>query len=323
MFDVVTFGSATLDVFVKTPKLPMVSHNDRKGIFVPLEDKIEGADILSYFGGCGLNTAVSFKKQGLKVAFCGMVGDDIIGQSIRKYVQSLGISLKLLSVADKSATNMSVILSKGVDDRTILIYRGASELLKLSKLHLEKVKSKWFYFASPTGKAVISLDKIVSFSKKKGIKIALNPSKYQLTSKRGQLKKIISQVDALILNQEEAALLTRGLPSKPMSVFQKLLKMTEGVVVMTRGPKGVYVSDHKFMYRAGILNTKVVDRTGAGDSFGSGFIIGFIRNHDVISAIKWGLINSSNCLKKWGAQEGFMKIKKPQLSIKIRKELIF
>lgn len=320
MFDVVTFGSATLDLFVKTPRLPMISHNHRTGIFVPLRDKIEGARILGYFGGCGLNTAVSFRKQGLRVAFCGMVGNDIAGQAIRKHIQNLGINSKLLSSTNKSSTNISVILSKGVEDRTILIYRGASEFLELKEIDLSKVRSRWFYFASLTGKALISLDKIISSSQKRGIKIAINPSKYQLKFRQRLFKRIISKVDALILNQAEAALLTKKQGQKAKQIFQGLLKLTKGIVVMTRGPRGVYVSNHKYLYQSGILNTPVIDRTGAGDSFGSGFIIGLIKDKDISSAIKWGLINSSNCLKKWGAQEGFIKIKKPYPQIKIKKE---
>lgn len=323
MFDVITFGSATLDIFVKTPRLPLISKNHSRGIFVPLREKIEGANILSYFGGCGLNTAVSFKKQGLKVAFCGMVGNDIVGQAIEKHISKLGISSKLLFQTDKSSTNLSVILSKGVKDRTILIHRGASELLDLKNISYNDLQSKWFYLASLTGKALSSLDRIVSFSLKKGIKIALNPSKYQLISKRNQLKKIVSKINVLILNQEEASILTQKPLKDTEKIFNELLNLTREIVVMTRGPKGVYVSDHKFIYKSGILNTKVVDRTGAGDSFGSGFVTGLIRYHDdILSAIKFGLINSSNCLKKWGAQEGFVKIKQPYIKFKIRKEVI-
>ena len=48
-----------------------------------------------------------------------------------------------------------------------------------------------------------------------------------------------------------------------------------GIVAVTSGPDGATVSDGNYIYHAGTFReTKLVDRTGVGDAFGSGFVAG-------------------------------------------------
>ncbi|GAI51851.1 unnamed protein product [marine sediment metagenome] len=80
------------------------------------------------------------------------------------------------------------------------------------------------------------------------------------------------------------------------------------------------VSDGKKLYRAKPAKTKVIDRTGAGDSFTSGFVSGFIQSKGNIEyAIQLGVANATYCLKKCGAKEGLLekgeKFKKVKVSI--------
>lgn len=76
---------------------------------------------------------------------------------------------------------------------------------------------------------------------------------------------------------------------------------------MTRGEEGVSVSDGKYLYCAKSLPVKVVEKTGAGDAFASGFISGIIEKKDIIYAIQLGIANSASCISKWGAKPGLLK----------------
>ena len=67
---------------------------------------------------------------------------------------------------------------------------------------------------------------------------------------------------------------------------------------MTKGGEGVVVSDGEYLYSA-LPNPerKIVDTTGAGDSFASGFLSGYIRfNKDIVKSIQLGLANSEGNL---------------------------
>jgi len=169
MFDIITFGSATWDIsFILSGKKTLRDNADLiidKGIYFNLGSKINVEDMYFSFGGGGLNTATTFQRQGLKVAYCGSVGDDIPGKEVILYLKENGINYSLVKKALKP-TNNSVILHIPGEDRTILVYRGASEMLKLSEADWKKMKSKWFYLAPLSGKLNVLTEELVYFAQK-------------------------------------------------------------------------------------------------------------------------------------------------------------
>ncbi|MDD2697067.1 MAG: carbohydrate kinase family protein, partial [Candidatus Pacebacteria bacterium] len=135
------------------------------------------------------------------------------------------------------------------------------------------------------------------------------------------LERILAKVDILILNQEEASLLTKIPYQKEKAIFQKLDKLVHGICIMTKGGEGAVVSDGKYLYRARALKIKLVDTTGAGDSFNSGFISGFIKTKSIESGVKLGIANSASCLQKLGAKEGLLKKGESWPKVEVVKEL--
>jgi len=164
----------------------------------------------------------------------------------------------------------------------------------------EKLKASWFYV--PAGK--LAKD-IVNYAFENKIKIALNPGNSQLKSP--DLPDIIKKADILILNQEEASVLT-GIPYKDEgAIFEKLDDMCPGITIMTKGAEGAVASDGKEIFRINSPEVKIVESTGAGDAFGSGFVSGFIKSKgDIREGINLGIANSVSCIQKIGAKNGLI-----------------
>ena len=81
----------------------------------------------------------------------------------------------------------------------------------------------------------------------------------------------------------------------------------KGIVVMTKGPQGVAVSDGKMIWQAGSFKEKkMVDRTGAGDAFGSGFVAGLIQASRIEYAIRLGSANATSVVEYVGAKKGIV-----------------
>jgi len=307
MFDIVTFGSATWDIFLRPQKIETIKNKKfitGEGICFNLGSKVDFKEVHLSSGGGGTNTAATFANQGFKVAYWGTVGDDIFGRKIIEELGELAIDSRFVLKTAKRPTNLSVILSLAGEDRTILVYRGASEIggeLKTIP------RAKWFYIAPLSGKLAKITEKIVDFAKKNKIKVALNPGNSQLYL--GDIKDIIKKVDILILNQEEASLLTKIPYQKEKEIFAKIDEFCPGIVVMTKGEKGVAVSDGKRLYKVEAPRVKVIDKTGAGDAFGSGFVSGFIQSRgDIEYAIQLAMANAVSCLRKVGAKNGLLKL---------------
>jgi len=314
MYDIITFGSAAQDIHIKSKAFKILKNAQEfttgEGICMPLGSKIDVEDVIFTSGGGGTNTAATFSKQGLLTAFCGAIGVDIAGLEIIKELKSLGIDTKFVVKKKERHTNQSVIISSAGQDRTILVYRGASDVFGGADIPWKKIKkTKWIYLAPITGLLGEAFEEIVNFANANEIKIAVNPSEYQLSLPADKLKRILSKVDVLFLNQEEASFLTKIPFGDEQNIFKKIDEICPGIAVMTRGGDGVIVSDGKYLYSAPTNpNRKIVDTTGAGDSFASGFISDYIKyDGDIEKAIQMGIANSEANLSVIGAKTGLLE----------------
>lgn len=324
MLDIITFGSATQDIYVKSGKfLPVLGRKftTGKGICLTLGSKIKVDDIFLGFGGGGTNAAATFANQGLKVAFCGQVGKDCFGRLMEAEMKKLKIGTNLVLETKNKLTNTSVFLVFPGKDRTILVYRGASDDLEKSDIPWQKIKkARWFYLAPFSGKLANLTEELVNFAHKARIKVAWNPGYNQLKFKPSVLQRILDKIDILILNQEEASLLAEVPFQREKEIFERIDEMMKGIAIMTKGGQGAVVSDGKYLYKAPSLKSKFVDATGAGDAFGSGFVAGMIKKNNVPFAIQLAMANSSSCVGQWGAKNGLLKKNQKWPRVKITKE---
>ncbi len=320
MFDVITFGSATLDVFVPyDQRIDLIKKGERKSPFLPLGKKLEGMKIEFYSGGGGVNGAATFAAQGLKVAYCGMIGKDYAGEFILDDLKKSNINNRFVFKTSEKTSNCSVIFT-GEEGKVILPYRGASGCLHVQDIPLDKMQAKWFYLGPLSGKLRSSFYRIIEYAKDNDIKIFLNPSKYQL--KAQIIKKAIKRADVLMLNQEEASLLTRVPFKKDKLIFKKLDQWAKGICIMTKGKEGSVASDGEYLYKAPILKRKTVDETGTGDSFGSGFVANYMKTSNIVTALQFATANAAANLEKTGAKEGVLKEGENWDKVKVKKEKV-
>lgn len=315
MFDVITFGSATWDIFIRDEEM----RANKKFLFLPFGSKVIIDELRFSTGGGGINSTATFLEQGFKVAYCGAVGKDYVGNKIVEELTQLGADLSLIYRSKKKATNHSIILSIPDRDRTILAHKGAAEEISFKDILPKRQKAKWFYIAPLSGKLALSFDYLVNFAVANNIKIAANPGDEQLSLPPRKLRKILKKVDILIMNEEEAALMT-GRPFKERVTIMRIIKDYSGILVVTRGADGVLVCADNRLYSAKILKSKVIDKTGAGDSFGAGFVSAIMDGQGIEEAIQLASANATSCLGKWGAKNGLLKKGQRYKKIKIIEE---
>jgi len=327
-YDIITFGSAAQDIHLKSKAFKILKDEKDfatgEGICLPFGSKIDIEDIIFTSGGGGTNTAATFAKQGFKTAFCGAIGVDSAGLEIVRELKQLRIDARFIVKKKEKHTNHSIIISNAGGDRTILVYRGASDLLDKKDILWKKIKkAKWFYLAPLAGEQLNIFGDIINFAKENNIKVAVNPSMQQLSLPKNELKNIFGKVDILFLNQEEASFLTKIPFEEEQNIFKKIDEICPGIAVMTRGGDGVVVSDGKYLYSAlPDPERKIVDTTGAGDSFASGFLSDYIRfNNDIEKAIQLGLANSEANLSEVGAKTGLLDKNSKFERVSVAKEM--
>lgn len=311
MFDVITIGSATRDVFLISKSFHPHESTDAitnlEACF-PFGAKINVEKINFDTGGGATNNAATFSRLGkLKVATVCRVGNDSSGRDIIEILKKEKIDRSFVQVAKDEPTAYATILSPGSDvgERTILVYRGASKKIEHEKIPWWRCGAKWFYISS-LGGDISLLQKIISHAKKIKAKIALNPGGEEIKQAQKN-KSLFRDIDFLILNREEAANLTTIDFHNTKELLRSLHKFSNSVI-MTDGAKGAYAIQKDLMtFYVPSVGHKPKNITGAGDAFGSGFIVGWIKSKDdIIEALQVGSINADSVVQHVGAKIGIL-----------------
>jgi ribokinase len=329
MFDVISIGTGTRDVYLINPPFKVV--NDKKHLgkmgfpageatCFALGSKMEVADIFFTTGGGAVNAAATFARQGLHTGALIAVGDDGHGGEVLRELKKEKISV-LPVVRKGSHTAYSVLLLGKEGERAILMYRNPEDNLRLRDIPFGKLRARWAYLATGTID-LQTLEGLVKRLRKAKVRIAMNPSKHTIAFGKKKLGVLFERVNAVIVNREEASVLT-GVPyEQPRKTFVKLHGLVPGIAVMTEGAKGAMVSDGFTFYEAGVFKDKgVVDRTGAGDAFASGFVAGLIHRNEecrlglcdednVKYAIRLATANATAKIEQMGGKTGLLTSKK-------------
>jgi len=307
-YDVISFGSAILDVFIKSPDFKVIKSSDKfvgKILSIPYGIKSEVEELLITSGGGGTNTAVGFARLGLKTAVVARCGWDFAGKMIRQDIKKEKVADDLLVQLEGEKTDYSTILIGPDGNRTILVYRGGTSLEK-SVIDFKKLNSFWFYLASLEGNLSL-LDQLVDLAVKNHTKVALNPGRREIKQK-DQLLEIAQKVDVLIVNQNEASELTKD-SFNVEQAFEYLAKfLPKTMVVVTKGDQGVLAQipgGEKLSFES--FEVKMIDQTGAGDGFGCGLVGALASNFKPHQALKIGMANGASVVTQIGAKSGLLK----------------
>ena len=268
--------------------------------------KLEISKIVFATGGGGANAAVTYGRQGLKTACIGAIGMDFNGTAVTQELEAEGVDTKFFQHDNDDVTAYSVIIVADNAERTILSYKGEGQHFDVKKIPFDQMESKWLFLDSLGGHFDM-LQQSVDWAVAHGVKLATNPGGKELAHGLEKLKPLLKHFSVVMMNQEEAAGLTGIEYSKEAEIFKCMDAIIDGIFVMTKGPNGVVVSDGKNIYRAATPDSPVVERTGAGDAFNSGFLSEYMQSGDISKAIQFGTANASSVVTQYGARAGILK----------------
>ncbi len=308
MFDVITFGSATKDIFLR-PKENNIVNGDQfssgSGVCFSLGSKIRTDEIYFTSGGGGTNAAATFAKQGFSVAYCGKVGRDSAGDAILRELNCYGVDTQLISYSDEKLTNHSVILDTPEVDRTIFVYKGASETQEKRDVFFEDLNAKWFYFAPFSLNTKNLFYDLIDYALREKIDFFINPGKAQLKDEK--IKDVLKKAKIVLMNLEETSMLLRASHFDKKKLIKEIAGLRDGITLITLGFEGAVACFDGIFYYSKPIISGAVDRTGAGDSFGSGFLSEFMRSKNIKESIQFAVANSTSCVQEKGAKNGLLK----------------
>jgi len=305
-FDVVTFGSAFVDVYLTSKDFKIIkSGKSPTGVALceVYGGKIGVEKMVITTGGGATNTAVGFERLGLEAGCVCCVGKDDWGLYVRKELLREGVSPLYIQQVEKYTSYSTILVSKE-GGRSALVYRGASNNLSWRKVGWKKLRPRWFYVSS-LGGDLNMLTKIVRVAEEKGIKLALNPGSKEIAAGE-KLKAFLPHVEVLVVNRQEAARLTKNMFKNREKILKDVGKLGAKMVAVTEGRKGASLIAGKEKIFLKAIKVKTVEETGAGDGFGCGLVAGLIKGMGLKQALKLGVANGASVAEEFGPKAGLL-----------------
>jgi sugar/nucleoside kinase (ribokinase family) len=260
--DLLVLGDANPDLIVRGDVVPR---------FGQAEQLVEHADLV--IGGSGAIAACGAARLGLRVAFAGVVGDDVFGRFMRDALASAGIDVRGIVVDPDRPTSLSVVLSKG-DDRAILTAPGTIGALRGKDIHPDLVQSARHvhvssYFLQTS--LAPDLPELFRTAHEASASTSLDPNWDPAEEWDSGMLSLLSVTDCFFPNSVEARSIT-GIDD--IDVAAEALAERGTVVAVKFGQGGGLAVWGDEVVRSESIPADVVDTTGAGDSFDAGFIVG-------------------------------------------------
>lgn len=300
---ILSIGKATQDVFLRDDEFDPHTEGKVAYTHLPLGAKLDIGEAYFTTGGNATNVAVTFARQGLHSRYMWVLGrNDPVSRLVLDELDHESVDTQFVRLADDMRASYSTILLASTGERTILNFHGSvPHAFDVTHQFDAFDGVNWVY---PTALGNFdTLERIVHEAKRRGVKVMLNPAGSEL-SEPSKLKGLLDEIDILCLNKEEMQLLVEG--DTLESLVRHGLNYCS-VVIVSDGPNGVCASDGKTILSAGMYeDVPVIDRTGAGDAFGSGFLSQWVQGRSLRDSIVFASANSTSVVGKIGAKPGIL-----------------
>jgi len=270
--DAVTVGHALVDIRILMEAFPGID----------LESKVLEQSWGS--GGSAVNVAIGVRRLGLKSSILAKIGFDSFGRIIVDDLLKEGVDISGLRIS-LGQTGFTIVAINKKGEITMYGYKGAAETLEPSDLGEYAIsRAKWIHIASSRLDTTIQALRI---AEKYGLKSSWDPGRVLASQELEKLKQVVSRVNVVFLNHKEASLLT-GIEDYK-EVAKEIASIGPEIVIVKKGEKGIYVHSKELEEEIPAYKVdNVIDTTGAGDAFASGFITGFLRGYSLRKFLQYG-----------------------------------
>jgi len=300
MYDLVSIGDIKLDVFLGLDRCIEKCSLKKKNVCFNFGEKISVELLDQQIAGSAPNVATALARIGEKTAVVSHMGHDEIHERALKDLRNehVGTEYILSHKGMKSAYSSVLGLQR---ERTILVsYINRT-------YHLPKnLQTKWIFLSEMGNGYETIYRELVKRVKKEKTLLALNPGNEQIEEGKPELFQLLKEATILFINVEEGQRIIKNKRANIQTLAQKLFKLGPNEVIITDGKHGSYGYDGTNLFYCPIFPGEVVEATGAGDAFASGYIGARMHGHAMKDGLRWGAVNASSVIQHVGPVPGLL-----------------
>ncbi|HSD78059.1 MAG TPA: sugar kinase, partial [Solirubrobacteraceae bacterium] len=226
-------------------------------------------------GGSGAIAACAAARLGLRVAFCGVVGDDPFGRFMREELQARGVDTRGLVVDLSRPTGLTVVFSRP-QDRAMLTRTGTIVDLRLELVDRALLSdARHVHVGSYFLQTGLAPDLAALFDEARagGTTTSVDPNWDPSEAWDHGLMTLLERTDVFLPNRTEAMRIAR---TSDVETAALRLASRAGVVAVKAGEDGAIGATGDALLRVAAAPVTVLDTTGAGDAFDAGFLVAWL-----------------------------------------------
>jgi len=305
---VLGIGNAIVDVLCKVSD-EFLKKNLLTKSTMKLVDEIEFKNLLSLVkieetisGGSVANSIVGLSQLQNKVGFIGKISDDRLGKKYEEGLIKENVKYLYAKKKESLSTGTCLILITPDSERTMCTFLGTAGKIDENDIDPPVIKNSEIIFLEgylwDEGKPKKAFEKAITYAKK--VAMSLSDLFCVERHKKEFLNLVKNKLDLVFANEQEILSLTS---TESLEVAFNFIKQIKKKVIITRGDKGsISINNGEVTECLAKTDLNVVDLTGAGDLFASGYLHGYIHNFSEKDCLLKATEMSSKIIQKIGAR---------------------
>ena len=302
-------GNAIVDVICKVNENFITSNSLAKGTMKLIFDENEFKNLLNNLkiektisGGSVANSMVGLSQLGNNVGFIGKISNDELGSKYEKGLKKENVHFFCSKKNETLSTGTCLILITPDSERTMCTFLGTASKINENDIGLDVIKNSEMIFLEgylwDEGDAKKAFDKAINGSKK--IAMSLSDKFCVDRHKKNFLDLVKHKLDIIFANEGEIMSLIGANDFREVINFGKDINKH---LIITRGERGsVCINNQNVFEVESKKNLNILDLTGAGDLFASGYLHGHISNFSQKECLEIGTEMSAKIIQQIGAR---------------------
>ena len=306
---VLGIGNAIVDVICKVEDDFIIKNNLTKGLMKLIFDQSEFSNLLSNLkiektisGGSVANSIVGLSQLGGEVGFIGKISDDNFGVKYEEGLKKENVNFFYTKKKELLPTGTCLILITPDSERTMCTFLGTAGKISKNDLDANVIKKSDLVFLEgylwDEGDPKEAFEKAINLSKKTAMSLS---DKFCVDRHKPNFLNLVKdKLDLVFANEGEITSLIDAKNFDEVVSFGREIKKH---LVITRGERGaISIYKDEIMEIDAKKDLKVIDLTGAGDLFASGYLHGLINNFSQKECLIKATEMSSKIIQQIGAR---------------------
>jgi len=302
-------GNAIVDVICKVNDSFIGKNNLTKGTMKLFFDENEFKSLFTNLkiektisGGSVANSVVGLSQLGNRVGFLGKISDDEFGSKYEEGLKKENVEYFYSKKKEVLPTGTCLILVTPDSERTMCTFLGTAGKINENDVDANVIKKSELIFLEgylwDEGEPKKAFDKAINSAKK--VAMSLSDQFCVDRHKPHFLNLVKKKLDIIFANEQEIKSL---IEAKNFTEIINFSKSINKLVIVTRGEKGAVAIQNEEVFESQIVkDLKIIDLTGAGDLFASGFLHGYINKLSIKESLQKGTEMSAKIIQQIGAR---------------------